>query len=175
VWRPLVRLRVSAAAPPMTIRAAPESMKPALTPTLSMMVVAMTGAIAMAPAMPASHRPRALARWRLQRRRIAGFQRGQIARLERRRIARLERRRIARGSPAGLRADQRDRELQTHQLLVDAAQPPQLALEVRCSPAAGGKKNSGKYARYANAKTSTSRFSAGESRRIARTHSCCTG
>ena len=43
------------------------------------------------------------------------------------------------------------------------------------SPAAGGKKNSGKYARYANPKTSTSRFSAGDSRRIARTHSCCTG
>ena len=38
-------------------------MKPVLTPTLSMRVVAMAGAIAMAPAMPASQRPRALARW----------------------------------------------------------------------------------------------------------------
>src|SRR5262245_14858226 len=64
VSRPLVRLSASAATTPMTIRAAPESRKPVLTPTLSMTVVAMRGAIAMAPAMPASHRPRALARWR---------------------------------------------------------------------------------------------------------------
>src|SRR5262249_58558256 len=60
VPRPLMWLSASAAVVPMTIRAAPESRKPVLTPTLSMMVVAMRGAIAMAPAMPASHRPRAL-------------------------------------------------------------------------------------------------------------------
>ena len=59
VSRLLARLSASAAVAPMTIRAAPESMKPVPTPTLSMMAVAMTGAIAMAPAMPASHRPRA--------------------------------------------------------------------------------------------------------------------
>ena len=45
VSRLLARLSASAAVAPMTIRAAPESMKPVLTPTLSMMVVAMTGAI----------------------------------------------------------------------------------------------------------------------------------
>jgi len=67
----------------------------------------------------------------VQRRRIARLERRRIARPERRRIAWLERRRIARDSPGGLRADQRDRELQTHQLLINAAQPPQLALEVR--------------------------------------------
>src|SRR5215831_20908804 len=55
-------------------------------------------------------------------------------------VRRLQRRRIARDSPAGLRADQRDRELQTHQLLVDAAQPPQLALEVRKLPSRQRKK-----------------------------------
>src|SRR5207248_6041839 len=63
VTRLLARLSASAAVTPMTIRAPPESMKPVLTPTLSMIAVAMTGAIAMAPPMPASHRPRALARW----------------------------------------------------------------------------------------------------------------
>jgi hypothetical protein len=46
----------------MTTRAAPESMKPALTPKESMTAVAITGATATDPAMPASHRPSALAR-----------------------------------------------------------------------------------------------------------------
>jgi hypothetical protein len=38
------RLSTSAATTPMTIRAAPESRKPVLTPALSMMVVATMGA-----------------------------------------------------------------------------------------------------------------------------------
>jgi starvation-inducible DNA-binding protein len=69
----------------MTMRAAPQIMKPALMPALSVIAVAMTGAIAIEPAMPASHRPSALARCRPGTRCWTRAMGGMSVRLRRRR------------------------------------------------------------------------------------------